>query len=66
MSIFSSKTKAIVFIILQILCNVREKTFTTEQLIVSSVECLLSSVLWYDFVDKKFLLKNQKTFSYLE
>ena len=56
MSIFSSKTEAIVFIILQILCNVREKTFTTEQLTVGSVECLLSSVLCYDFVDKKYFL----------
>lgn len=58
MSIFSSKTEAIVFIILQILCNVREKTFTTEQLTVGSVEYLLSSVLWYDFVDKKYFLSS--------
>ena len=46
------------FIILQILCNVREKIFTTEQLTVGSVECLLSSVLWYDFVDKKNFLSS--------
>ena len=68
MSMFLCKIEAIVFIILQIFCNVSEKN-VCKQLSVCCIRFLLLSVLSYDLTNKYIFLffgNNRKTLPCLE